>query len=320
MDHLSEFARSRRGVEAFVEPRTTVTDTTVVLVAHDGEWTRRRVAAARAAHDLAASWVSPRTTRPWSGTRPGSRVDRSTGSGQRRRQRGRFRLSTGLGEGERCPVAGTLKIRSGEGRVVATVRVPSRQSGPAADSGRWASGAVLDNAGPTILPPLCRTRAGRSRPATLSYGALIGRFRGVLFPASLLIIAAVIGVEGIGILLAGDVRLFAVPRLGVGVLARRCTDRAVDRRRAHLRYAAGQAAVPPVHRGHDRRRVPRTARCWSAVTASRRNLLIVGQAVFTLAGGLALWRVGTGSTSPVDAVSTKIARYALALTYVRRSQ
>ncbi|HET9899540.1 MAG TPA: oxidoreductase, partial [Actinomycetes bacterium] len=45
-DHLSEFARSRRGVEAFVEPRTTVTDTTVVLVAHDGEWTRRRVASA----------------------------------------------------------------------------------------------------------------------------------------------------------------------------------------------------------------------------------------------------------------------------------
>jgi hypothetical protein len=30
-------------VEAYVEPRTTVTDITVVLVAHDGEWTRRRV-------------------------------------------------------------------------------------------------------------------------------------------------------------------------------------------------------------------------------------------------------------------------------------
>jgi hypothetical protein len=30
-------------VEAFVEPQTTVTETTVVLVAHDGEWTRRRV-------------------------------------------------------------------------------------------------------------------------------------------------------------------------------------------------------------------------------------------------------------------------------------
>ena len=31
-----------RGVEAFVEPKTTVTDVTVVLVAADGEWTRRR--------------------------------------------------------------------------------------------------------------------------------------------------------------------------------------------------------------------------------------------------------------------------------------
>src|ERR1700738_4356079 len=39
----ARFARWRDGVEAFVEPRTTVTETTVVLVAHDGEWTRRRI-------------------------------------------------------------------------------------------------------------------------------------------------------------------------------------------------------------------------------------------------------------------------------------
>ena len=43
LDHLREFARSRAGVEAFVEPRTAVTETTVMLVAADGEWTRRRV-------------------------------------------------------------------------------------------------------------------------------------------------------------------------------------------------------------------------------------------------------------------------------------
>ncbi len=43
VDHLREFIRSRHGVEAYLEPRTTVTDTTVVLVAADGEWTRRRV-------------------------------------------------------------------------------------------------------------------------------------------------------------------------------------------------------------------------------------------------------------------------------------
>ncbi|WP_203731348.1 hypothetical protein [Paractinoplanes durhamensis] len=43
LEYLGEFVRSRRGVEAFIEPRTTVTETTVLLVAHDGEWTRRRI-------------------------------------------------------------------------------------------------------------------------------------------------------------------------------------------------------------------------------------------------------------------------------------
>ena len=51
--HLARFARSRDGVEAFVEPRTSVTETTVVLVAADGEWTRRRVPGPQAAHQLA---------------------------------------------------------------------------------------------------------------------------------------------------------------------------------------------------------------------------------------------------------------------------
>src|SRR5919202_604520 len=41
--HLEDFARTRVGVEAFVEPRTTVTPPTVLLVASSGEWTRRRV-------------------------------------------------------------------------------------------------------------------------------------------------------------------------------------------------------------------------------------------------------------------------------------
>jgi hypothetical protein len=57
LDHLAEFVRSRRGVEAFIEPRTTVTETTLLLVAHDGEWTRRRIGseehARRFAHQLA---------------------------------------------------------------------------------------------------------------------------------------------------------------------------------------------------------------------------------------------------------------------------
>jgi hypothetical protein len=43
LEYLEEFVRSRRGVEALIEPRTTVTETTVILIAHDGEWTRRRI-------------------------------------------------------------------------------------------------------------------------------------------------------------------------------------------------------------------------------------------------------------------------------------
>ncbi|GIF71762.1 hypothetical protein [Asanoa siamensis] len=57
LDHLENFVRSRRGVEAFIEPKTTVTETTVMLIAHDGEWTRRRIdgpeGARRFAHKLA---------------------------------------------------------------------------------------------------------------------------------------------------------------------------------------------------------------------------------------------------------------------------
>ena len=50
--HLTEFATTRRGVEGFVEPRTAVSDVTLLLVAHDGEWTRRRVPSVKWAHDF----------------------------------------------------------------------------------------------------------------------------------------------------------------------------------------------------------------------------------------------------------------------------
>jgi hypothetical protein len=52
LDHLKAFAASRAGVEGFVEPETNTTATTLVLVASDGEWTRRRVASPKAAFDL----------------------------------------------------------------------------------------------------------------------------------------------------------------------------------------------------------------------------------------------------------------------------
>ena len=51
--HLEEFVRTHVGVEAFVEPRTTVTETTVVLVATSGEWTRRRVPSPKVCHEWA---------------------------------------------------------------------------------------------------------------------------------------------------------------------------------------------------------------------------------------------------------------------------
>jgi hypothetical protein len=51
--HLRDFVASRRGVEGFVEPRTTVSEVTLLLVAHDGEWTRRRVPSVGWAHDFA---------------------------------------------------------------------------------------------------------------------------------------------------------------------------------------------------------------------------------------------------------------------------
>jgi hypothetical protein len=40
--YLRQWVAEHTGVEAFVEPKTTVTEVTVVLVAADGEWTRRR--------------------------------------------------------------------------------------------------------------------------------------------------------------------------------------------------------------------------------------------------------------------------------------
>ena len=55
--HLEQFVATRRGVEGYVEPRTAVTETTILLVAADGEWTRRRIAgpdvARRLSRDLA---------------------------------------------------------------------------------------------------------------------------------------------------------------------------------------------------------------------------------------------------------------------------
>jgi hypothetical protein len=57
--YLQQWVSEHTGVEAFVEPRTTVTDLTVVLVAADGEWTRRRAGGEAGARRLSERLAIP---------------------------------------------------------------------------------------------------------------------------------------------------------------------------------------------------------------------------------------------------------------------
>ncbi|MEV4464736.1 hypothetical protein AB0J51_14025 [Micromonospora echinofusca] len=56
---LEAFVTSRRDVEFYLEPETTATDTTVVAIAHDGEWIRRRTGSPRAAGSIARKHAVP---------------------------------------------------------------------------------------------------------------------------------------------------------------------------------------------------------------------------------------------------------------------
>jgi hypothetical protein len=83
--HLEQFVATRRGVEGYVEPRTAVTETTIVLVAGDGEWTRRRIAGPRMARRLqqdlgipvydAQVTGYPQRMRDWSSRQTSNRLD-----------------------------------------------------------------------------------------------------------------------------------------------------------------------------------------------------------------------------------------------------
>jgi hypothetical protein len=53
LEALRQFTETRQGVEAWIEPQTSVTHTTLLLVAHDGESLRRRVSSPQAGHDFA---------------------------------------------------------------------------------------------------------------------------------------------------------------------------------------------------------------------------------------------------------------------------
>lgn len=57
--HLEDFISTRRGVEAFIELPTAVTRATLLLIAHDGEWTRRSVASVEWARTFAARHQLP---------------------------------------------------------------------------------------------------------------------------------------------------------------------------------------------------------------------------------------------------------------------
>jgi hypothetical protein len=58
-EHLAQWMSTRRGIEVYMEPRTTVTAPTMLLVAHDGEFTRRPVRSAEDAKDFARAYSLP---------------------------------------------------------------------------------------------------------------------------------------------------------------------------------------------------------------------------------------------------------------------
>jgi hypothetical protein len=58
-DTLGEWVAAHRGVEAFVEPKTAMTENSILLVAHDGEFTRRRVPSTEAARSFATKHAIP---------------------------------------------------------------------------------------------------------------------------------------------------------------------------------------------------------------------------------------------------------------------
>ena len=74
--HFSQFVRSREGVAGYFEAETSRDPAALVLVAFDGEWTRRKIPSLEAAaavcqelginlYDVAASGY-PRAMREWS--------------------------------------------------------------------------------------------------------------------------------------------------------------------------------------------------------------------------------------------------------------
>ncbi|MDP9807096.1 hypothetical protein J2S70_001678 [Trueperella bonasi] len=84
LSHLREFASTREGVAAYYERETSRAPSAIVLVAIDGEWTRRKVPSFSDAQNVAqelgislfdvAATGYPRAMREWSARNPGSQT------------------------------------------------------------------------------------------------------------------------------------------------------------------------------------------------------------------------------------------------------
>jgi hypothetical protein len=59
LEHLRLFAASRVGVEAYIEPPNSQFQTTLLLIATTGEWTRRKVPDAATARSIATTLGVP---------------------------------------------------------------------------------------------------------------------------------------------------------------------------------------------------------------------------------------------------------------------
>jgi hypothetical protein len=59
MAHLADFVATRVGVEAYIEPPNSQIQTTLLLIATTGEWTRRKVPDAKTAREIAGQLGIP---------------------------------------------------------------------------------------------------------------------------------------------------------------------------------------------------------------------------------------------------------------------
>lgn len=89
--HLSQWSSVRVGVEAYIEPATNVTPTTMVLVAHDGEWTRRAVRDEAQAAELAGQLRLPVFKVQLTGYPPAMRAYNERKAAERRAEERRAR-------------------------------------------------------------------------------------------------------------------------------------------------------------------------------------------------------------------------------------